>query len=161
MDWLVYSPDLNTIEVVWDMLGRQTAARQPPPTCLPELWRAFLDEWCNIPQDQIDNLIFSMPRRWSSRIIRFQIHVPCSKTHTGLNFNAPARENSAAGGNENSQVGLEREAIPPDSGNILQVYGSFQNLISDSCFHPVEEEFGSPEPAISVAGKRHYEASGN
>ncbi|GFV54297.1 transposable element Tcb2 transposase [Trichonephila clavipes] len=37
--------------------------RQPPPTCLPELRRALLDEWCNIPQDQIDNLILSMPRR--------------------------------------------------------------------------------------------------
>ncbi|GBN81148.1 Transposable element Tcb1 transposase, partial [Araneus ventricosus] len=22
---------------------------QPPPTCLPELRRALLDEWCNIP----------------------------------------------------------------------------------------------------------------
>ncbi|GFV23474.1 transposable element Tcb1 transposase [Trichonephila clavipes] len=45
------------------MLGRRIAARQPPPTCLPELRRALLDEWCNIPQDQIDNLILSMPRR--------------------------------------------------------------------------------------------------
>ncbi|GFT80293.1 uncharacterized protein TNCV_1189641 [Trichonephila clavipes] len=38
----------------------------PPPTCLPELRRALLDEWCNIPQDQIDNLILSMPRRFMS-----------------------------------------------------------------------------------------------
>ncbi|GFW88390.1 transposable element Tc3 transposase [Trichonephila clavipes] len=45
------------------MLDRRIAARQPPPTCLPELRRALLDEWCNIPQDQIDNLILSMPRR--------------------------------------------------------------------------------------------------
>ncbi|GFW94023.1 transposable element Tcb2 transposase [Trichonephila clavipes] len=45
------------------MLGRRIAVRQPPPTCLPELRRALLDEWCNIPQDQIDNLILSMPRR--------------------------------------------------------------------------------------------------
>ncbi|GFS65281.1 transposable element Tcb1 transposase [Trichonephila clavipes] len=45
------------------MLGRRIAACQPPPTCLPELRRALLDEWCNIPQDQIDNLILSMPRR--------------------------------------------------------------------------------------------------
>ncbi|GFY23652.1 transposable element Tcb1 transposase [Trichonephila clavipes] len=43
---------LNPIEHVWDMLGRRIAARQPPPTCLPELRRALLDEWCNIPQDQ-------------------------------------------------------------------------------------------------------------
>ncbi|GFW46881.1 transposable element Tcb1 transposase [Trichonephila clavipes] len=45
------------------MLGRRIAAHQPPSTCLPELRRALLDEWCNIPEDQIDNLILSMPRR--------------------------------------------------------------------------------------------------
>ncbi|KFM75303.1 Transposable element Tcb1 transposase, partial [Stegodyphus mimosarum] len=56
--------DLNPVEQAWDMLGRRVAARQPPPTCLPELRRALLFEWCNIPQDQIDNLILSMPRRF-------------------------------------------------------------------------------------------------
>ncbi|GFX89159.1 transposable element Tcb1 transposase [Trichonephila clavipes] len=61
MDWPAYSPDLNPIEHVWDKLGRRIATRQPLPTCLQELWRALLDEWCNIPQDQIDNLLFSMP----------------------------------------------------------------------------------------------------
>ncbi|GFU62847.1 transposable element Tcb1 transposase [Trichonephila clavipes] len=55
MDWPAYSPDLNPIEHVWDMLGRRITARQSPPTSLPELPRALLDEWCNIPQDHIDN----------------------------------------------------------------------------------------------------------
>ncbi|GFV76005.1 transposable element Tcb1 transposase [Trichonephila clavipes] len=50
MDWPAYSPDLNPIEHVWD-IGRRIAAGQPPPTCLLELRRALLDEWCNIPQD--------------------------------------------------------------------------------------------------------------
>ncbi|GFU93380.1 transposable element Tcb2 transposase [Trichonephila clavipes] len=45
------------------MIGRRIVASQPLPTCLPELRRAMLDEWCNIPQGQIDNLILSMPRR--------------------------------------------------------------------------------------------------
>ncbi|GFU76858.1 transposable element Tc3 transposase [Trichonephila clavipes] len=66
MDWPAYSPDLNPIEHVWDMFGRRIEAREPPPTCLPELRRALLDEWCNIPQDQIDNLILRMPMRCSS-----------------------------------------------------------------------------------------------
>ncbi|GFT95607.1 transposable element Tcb1 transposase [Trichonephila clavipes] len=63
MDWPAHSPDLNPIEHVWDILGRRIAARQPPPTCLPELRRELLDEWCNILQDQIDNFILRIPRR--------------------------------------------------------------------------------------------------
>ncbi|GFU76084.1 transposable element Tc1 transposase [Trichonephila clavipes] len=73
MDWPAYSPDLNLIEHVWDMLGRRIAARQPPPTSLPELRRALLDEWCNIPQDQIDNLILSTPRRYGDRFNSYQV----------------------------------------------------------------------------------------
>ncbi|GFV61526.1 hypothetical protein TNCV_3893161 [Trichonephila clavipes] len=47
------------------MIGRRIAVRQTRPTCLPDPRRALLDEWCNIPQDQIDNLILSMPRRFA------------------------------------------------------------------------------------------------
>ncbi|GFW74329.1 transposable element Tcb1 transposase [Trichonephila clavipes] len=54
MEWPAYSPDFNPIEHVGDMLGRRIAARQPPPTCLPELQRALLDDLCNVPQDQIE-----------------------------------------------------------------------------------------------------------
>ncbi|GFT62374.1 DDE_3 domain-containing protein [Trichonephila clavipes] len=70
MDWPAYSPDLNPIEHVWDMLGRQIAARQP------ELRRALFDEWCNIRQDQIVNLILSMPRRSKACIASSGRHFP-------------------------------------------------------------------------------------
>ncbi|GFW72397.1 DDE_3 domain-containing protein [Trichonephila clavipes] len=76
MDWPAYSPYLNPTEHVWDMLGRRIAARQPPPTCIPELRRALLDEWCNIPQDQIDNLILCMPRRYKACIASSGRHTP-------------------------------------------------------------------------------------
>ncbi|GFT16683.1 DDE_3 domain-containing protein [Trichonephila clavipes] len=76
MDWPAYSPDLNPIEHVWDILGRRITARQLPLTCLPELWRALLDVWCNIPQDQIDNLILSMPRHCKACIASSGSHTP-------------------------------------------------------------------------------------
>ncbi|GFT79815.1 transposable element Tc3 transposase [Trichonephila clavipes] len=76
MDWPAYSQDFNPIKHVWDMLGRRIAAHKPPPTCLLGLWRALLDEWCNIPQDQIDNLILSMPRRCKAYIASSGRHTP-------------------------------------------------------------------------------------
>ncbi|GFT10805.1 hypothetical protein TNCV_1944471 [Trichonephila clavipes] len=47
-------------------LAEELQSVNPLPTCLPELRRALLDEWCNIPQYQIDNLILSMPKRFDS-----------------------------------------------------------------------------------------------
>ncbi|GFV75082.1 transposable element Tcb2 transposase [Trichonephila clavipes] len=76
MVWPTYSPNLNPIQHVWDMLGRRIAARQPPPAILPKFWKALLDEWCNIPQDQIDNLILSKPRRCKASIASFGRHTP-------------------------------------------------------------------------------------
>ncbi|GFV60439.1 uncharacterized protein TNCV_3470741 [Trichonephila clavipes] len=61
MDWAAYSPVLNQIEHVLDILDRRMEVRPLPATCLPER-RPLLDKWCNIPQDQIDKLILSMPR---------------------------------------------------------------------------------------------------
>ncbi|GFW45592.1 transposable element Tcb1 transposase [Trichonephila clavipes] len=76
IDWPAYSPDLNPIEHMWDMLGRRIAASQPPPTCLPKLRRALLDEWCTIPQDQIDSLILSMLRRCKACVASSGRHIP-------------------------------------------------------------------------------------
>ncbi|GFX63156.1 kinesin-like protein [Trichonephila clavipes] len=96
MDWPAYSPDLSPIEHVWDMLGRRIAARQPPPTCLPELRRALLDEWCNIPQDQIDNLILSLPRRCFWQLILCEVNDAQNYLQTeGLNIHQSAQKISA------------------------------------------------------------------
>ncbi|GFW12809.1 transposable element Tc3 transposase [Trichonephila clavipes] len=76
MDWPAYSPDLNPIEHVWDMLDRRIEARQLRPTCLPEFLRALLNEWCNILQDQVENFILSMPRCCKACIASSGRHTP-------------------------------------------------------------------------------------
>lgn len=63
MDWPARSPDLNPIEHMWDKLKRAVYARNPVPTTVPELREAITQEWENIPQDFIKNLINSMPNR--------------------------------------------------------------------------------------------------
>ena len=62
-DWPSKSPDLNPIEYLWDNLDTRVRQRQNPPGNVNELRDALLEEWNNIPQAQINNLIHSMRRR--------------------------------------------------------------------------------------------------
>lgn len=63
MEWPAYSPDLNPIEHLWDELKRRIRARLHTPNSIPELIVAVEEEWFNIPQETIANLIRSMPNR--------------------------------------------------------------------------------------------------
>jgi transposase len=62
MDWPAKSPDMNTIEHVWDMLDKRVKARIPPPQTTQALQTMLLEEWDNLPQELIVNNIRSMPR---------------------------------------------------------------------------------------------------
>ncbi|GFU82779.1 transposable element Tcb1 transposase [Trichonephila clavipes] len=61
--WPARSPDLNPIENVWDVLGRQVAGRNYPPTNKNTLIRALTEEWDKLPQQLLDNVVQSMVRR--------------------------------------------------------------------------------------------------
>lgn len=63
MNWPAYSPDMNPIEHLWDILGRRLRSRIAAPASLYELRAALLEEWENIPQEVIQQLIGSMGRR--------------------------------------------------------------------------------------------------
>lgn len=68
LDWPPLSADLNPIEHLWDLLKRRIRARNPGPSTLLELRNALQEEWNNIPQEDIQNLIRSMPRRMEAVI---------------------------------------------------------------------------------------------
>lgn len=63
LPWPPVSPDLNPIEHVWDMLGKRIRRRNVQPRSLNQLRNALLEEWENIPQNAINALVTSMPRR--------------------------------------------------------------------------------------------------
>ncbi|CAH1975670.1 unnamed protein product [Acanthoscelides obtectus] len=61
--WPPRSPDLSPIEHVWDMMGRRLLNLQRPPQTLEALREELMVAWNEIPQEDIDHLIRSMPRR--------------------------------------------------------------------------------------------------
>lgn len=63
MNWPPLSPDLNPIEHLWDLLDRRVRRRPDPPQTLQQLTNALIEEWENIPQEDIRRLVRSMPRR--------------------------------------------------------------------------------------------------
>uniref|UniRef100_A0A8L0DV99 Tc1-like transposase DDE domain-containing protein n=1 Tax=Oncorhynchus mykiss TaxID=8022 RepID=A0A8L0DV99_ONCMY len=58
LPWPAKSPDLNPIEHVWDLLDRRVRARN-----VRELAGALVEEWGNISQQELANLVQSMRRR--------------------------------------------------------------------------------------------------
>ena len=63
LPWPAKSPDLNPIEHVWDLLDRRVRARAIPPRNVRELAGALVEEWGNISQQELANLVQSMRRR--------------------------------------------------------------------------------------------------
>ncbi len=55
-----YSPDMSPIEHVWDALDQCIRQRVPVPANIQQLCTAIVEEWTNIPQATINNLINSM-----------------------------------------------------------------------------------------------------
>jgi transposase len=63
LQWPANSPDLNPIEYVWDLLDRRVRARAIPPRNVKELAGALVEEWVNISQQELPNLVQPMRRR--------------------------------------------------------------------------------------------------
>ncbi|GFY28929.1 transposable element Tcb2 transposase [Trichonephila clavipes] len=76
MEWPARSPDLNPIEHLWDYLGREVAALNPPPRSLHELKQGLLCVWSSLPIPVSDNLINSMGNRCRQYIQVRGGHIP-------------------------------------------------------------------------------------
>uniref|UniRef100_A0AAZ3RUS3 Tc1-like transposase DDE domain-containing protein n=1 Tax=Oncorhynchus tshawytscha TaxID=74940 RepID=A0AAZ3RUS3_ONCTS len=63
LSWPAKNPDLNPIDHVWDLLDRRVRARAIPPRNVRELADALVEEWGNISQQELANLVQSMKRR--------------------------------------------------------------------------------------------------
>ena len=62
LPWPAKSLDLNPIERVWDLLDRRVRARAFPTRNVRELAGALVEEWGNISQQELLNLVQSMRR---------------------------------------------------------------------------------------------------
>ncbi|GFV19547.1 uncharacterized protein TNCV_4846941 [Trichonephila clavipes] len=75
MEWPARSPDLNPMDHLWDYLGREVAALNPPPRSLHELKQGLLCVWSSLPIPVSDNLINSMGNR-CRQCIQVSGHIP-------------------------------------------------------------------------------------
>ena len=63
LEWPAYSPDLSSIELLWDTLGRAMADLNPKPRTKEELLLELQIPWHNIAQTKVRKLIRSMGSR--------------------------------------------------------------------------------------------------
>ncbi|KFM71805.1 Transposable element Tcb2 transposase, partial [Stegodyphus mimosarum] len=66
MSWPANSPDLNPIEHVWDMLGRQIAALSRPPSSVTELKRTLQEAWNRLSPQLFHHLIAKLQENCDS-----------------------------------------------------------------------------------------------
>ena len=63
LEWPACSADMNPIEHAYDTSKRAVFGRGDPPNTLRDLRRIAVEEWDNLDQQYLDELVDSVPRR--------------------------------------------------------------------------------------------------
>ena len=63
MDWAPYHPDMNSIEHIWNEIGRGLEEFVPQSVNLRQLAVVFQNVWQQIPLERVQTLVSSMSRR--------------------------------------------------------------------------------------------------
>ena len=63
LPWQSQSPDMNPIELLWAIIDRKRRKKNKKPSSKTEYLRLLHETWQEIPQDDILELISSMPKR--------------------------------------------------------------------------------------------------
>ncbi|GFV26719.1 transposable element Tcb2 transposase [Trichonephila clavipes] len=70
INWPPRSPDLNSIEHLWDALELGGKGHHTAPTNLTELWTILTNIWQVIPVERFQKLVESVPRRVAQLVTR-------------------------------------------------------------------------------------------
>ncbi|GFV69655.1 transposable element Tc1 transposase [Trichonephila clavipes] len=63
LPWPARSPDLSPVENMWSMVAKQLTQITPPAAIPDQLWKCVESAWSAVPQEHIQSLFESMPRR--------------------------------------------------------------------------------------------------
>ncbi|GFU46832.1 transposable element Tcb1 transposase [Trichonephila clavipes] len=63
LPWPARSPDLSLIEKLWPRVAQRLTQNTPPAATTDQLWQRLKVAWSDVPQEYIQSLLESMPRR--------------------------------------------------------------------------------------------------
>ena len=63
LPWPALSPDLSPIENMWSMVAQRLTQMTSPAATPDDLWQRVEAAWAAVPQEHIQSLLDSMPRR--------------------------------------------------------------------------------------------------